>query len=74
MRAANDVCLRTTEPLPVAYEHNEPNGSKTGSISMRTDVNALTNKPCRGTQGQRVALTCLYHIAGKKCDYFVVYI
>lgn len=28
MRAANDVCLRTTESLPVAYELNEPNGSQ----------------------------------------------
>lgn len=51
-----------------------PTDPRTGSMSMRTDVNALTNKPCRGMQGQRVAFTCLYHIAGKKCDYFVVYI
>lgn len=28
MRAANDVCLRTTTPLPVAYELNERTGSQ----------------------------------------------
>lgn len=28
MRAANDVCLRTTAPLPVAYELNEHTGSQ----------------------------------------------
>lgn len=28
MRAANDVCLRTTTPLPVAYELNEHTGSQ----------------------------------------------
>lgn len=28
MKFANDVCLRTTEPLPVAYELNEPSGSQ----------------------------------------------
>lgn len=30
-----------------------PRVPRTGSVSIRTDVNALTNKPCRGTEGQR---------------------
>lgn len=58
MRAANDVRLRTTEPLPVAYELNEPNGSqdrkhKHKDRRKRAHKQALQRDG--GTEGQHVA-------------------
>lgn len=50
---ANDVCPRTTTPLPAAYELNEPTEPRTGSQSKRRDANTSTNTPCRGREGLR---------------------
>lgn len=53
MRAANDVCLRTTEPLPVAYELNETDGSQ--DRKLKHEDGGAHKQACRGMEGQQVA-------------------
>lgn len=51
MRAANDVWLRTTTPLPVAYELNGPTGSQDRKSKQKRDANIVHKQTLQRERG-----------------------